>query len=257
MVKVTLFIFLFISQNIFSVPNWGATGHRTVGEIATKHLSDSAKNKIEVILNGASLALVSTYADEIRSDSKYDYIAPWHYVNFPFHSNYEASAKSNEGDIVVAINKCIDILKDNNITNEEKSFYLKLLVHFVGDIHMPLHVGLKEDKGGNLFQVQWFKKGTNLHRVWDDEIINQYGMSYTELANNATILLPEAKKEIGQATILQWVSESRALCIDIYNNTKKGENLSYQYMYRYTNVVREQLQKAGIRLAFVLNEIFQ
>lgn len=252
---VLLIVILFPVFQSFAVEDWGPTGHRAVGKIAEKYLTPEVAYIVEEILNGQSLAMVSTFADEIRSDDRYKEFAPWHYVNFPFDSTYEDSPKSENGDIIVAINKCVEILKSKD-TQEEKAFYLKLLVHFIGDLHQPLHVGLAEDKGGNTFQVQWFDEGTNLHWVWDEKILEQFGMSYSELAENTKKLSKEEIETIKKGTVEDWMYESRALCMDVYEHTKVGEKLSYEYMYRYTTTVRNQLQKGGIRLAEMLNTIF-
>ncbi len=87
------------------------------------------------------------YADEIRSDGRYDHLAPWHYVNFKGNEKYHESEKNPDGDIITAREMCINFLKDPKSTAQEKAFYLKLLVHFIGDIHQPLHAGRKADKG--------------------------------------------------------------------------------------------------------------
>ncbi len=257
--RAILFLFLMLFSNVFvfgAVDDWGRTGHRAIGEIAEKHLSKKAKRQIAKLLNGQSLAFVSTYGDEIRSDDQYRKYAPWHYVNFPFDSTYDEHPKSEKGDLYVAIHKCMEVLKDENASKDKKAFHLKLLVHFVGDLHQPLHVGMADDRGGNQFQVQWFNKGTNLHRVWDEEIIDSYQMSYSELADNRAVLSETQLEAVKSGTVKDWMNESRALCIKIYDTTNKGDKLGYHYMYDYVPVVRSQLQKGGIRLAVLLNEIF-
>src|SRR5690625_1277634 len=165
--------------SFFSAYAWGPTGHRVTGEIAEQHLTRKAKKKIDALLNGESLALVSTYADDIKSDSKYRKYSPWHYVNIPFGKTYEEYPKNKKGDIVYGIEKSITVLKSPNASHEDKVFYLKMLVHLIGDLHQPLHVGIGDDRGGNDFQVRWFNRGTNLHRVWDSQMIDSYQMSYT------------------------------------------------------------------------------
>ena len=186
----------------------------------------------------------------------YDSYRPWHYVNFPFDSSYDKHPKSEKGDLIVAINTCVSILKNENASHEEKVFNLKMLVHFIGDLHQPLHVGMADDKGGNDFQVRWFNDGTNLHRVWDYHIIDDYQMTYTEYTDNADPLSKYQLQLIQEGTIIDWMNESRSLCKQIYANTEIGEKLGYRYMYEYTDLVRSQLQKGGIRLAVVLNDIF-
>jgi len=235
---------------------WGKTGHRATGEIAEKHLTKRAKKKIEKILQGESLALTSTFADEIKSDRRYDKFYSWHYVNMSFNENYEKSHKNPKGDLITGISHCISVLKDNSQTAEEKRFYLKLLVHFMGDLHQPLHVGRKEDKGGNTIQLRWFDEETNLHKVWDENLIEAWNMSYKELADNTKKLSKKEVKELQKGTMIDWLHDTHKLTKEIYNSVELGTQLKYKYSYDYLPVVRTQLQKGGIRLAKVLNDIY-
>jgi len=146
------------SFNSYANDDWSETGHRVVGQIADHYLKGRTKRKIEKLLNNKSLALVSTYADDIKSDKRFDKFYTWHFINIPLDANYEDAEKNPSGDLVTAINTCIDIIKDKTSSDEDKAFYLKLLIHFVGDLHQPMHVGLAEDKGGNDFKLQWFYK---------------------------------------------------------------------------------------------------
>ncbi len=237
--------------------DWGKTGHRATGEVAQQHLSRKAKKAIEKILDGQSLAFVSTYADDIKSERSYKAFSPWHYVNFSADEKYADVIPSVHGDVVQGIRKCIEVVKDKNSTKADKAFYLKLLVHFVGDLHQPMHVGHAEDKGGNDIQVQWFGKGSNLHRVWDSNMIDDYGMSYTEIANNLSVLSKNEIKEVQSGDLLDWVEESQKLAAVVYSSVEKGEKLSYRYSYDYLGVVEDQLQKGGLRLAKVLNDLFK
>ncbi|UZO79415.1 S1/P1 nuclease [Aquimarina sp. ERC-38] len=247
---------LFAFQFVLGSPKWGKTGHRATGQIATTYLSPKAKKEIAKILDRHTLAFVSIYADEIKSDHAYDKYSPWHYVNFPFGKKYGDETPSEKGDLIKGIQKAIKILKDDKASNEDKSFYLKLLVHFIGDLHQPLHVGRSEDKGGNMVQVRWFDEGSNLHRVWDSDMLNYYGMSYTELSENCDELSLDQINAIEKGTVLDWVYESQDLAKQVYESAKSGEELGYAYVYHYFPLVRKQLQKGGIRLAKILNEIY-
>lgn len=253
---VTVLVFLLGVQFASAAEDWGKTGHRATGKIAEQYLSKKTKRAIDNLLNGASLALVSNYGDDIKSDSAYRKYGPWHYVNFPFDGTYEASEKSEAGDLYAAIHTCITVLKDRTATQNEKAFHLKMLVHFMGDLHQPLHIGLADDKGGNDFQVRWFNDGTNLHTVWDTKMLDSYEMSYTELASNTAKLSKFQLKAIQDGSVKDWMYESRALCKEVYATTEIGDKLGYRYMYDYVDVVRKQLQKGGIRLAVLLNDIF-
>lgn len=246
------FLLVVTSTNAY---DWGKKGHRVTGAIAEKYLTQKTKNAIADLLDGQSLAFVSTYGDEIKSDRAYREFGPWHYVNVPFDSTYEEHPKSDRGDIIVGIEKCVSVLEDKNATKENKAFYLRLLVHFIGDLHQPLHVGIGKDKGGNDFQVRWFDEGTNLHSVWDTKMIESYGMSYTELADNAEELSKRQLEALQSGSVLDWMEDSRNLVKDIYANTENGEKLGYRYMYDYFTILRGQLQKGGVRLAQLLNDI--
>ena len=253
-----LFIGFLTTSLVFAkTPAWGPTGHRTTGKIAEKHLTKKAKRQINELLKGESLAFVSTYGDEIKSDKKYNDFYTWHYVNMPLDSRYEVSEKNSKGDLVTGINKCISILKDDTSSLEDKTVYLKMLVHLMGDLHQPMHIGRKDDKGGNTIQVQWFGKGTNLHRVWDENMIEQWKMSYLELADNTEVLTKLQIKAIQEGTIIDWVHDTHKLSKIAYASVQTGENLRYRYSYDHFSTVRKQLQKSGIRLAKLLNDIFK
>lgn len=235
---------------------WSKTGHRTTGEVAQKHLTRKARKAIDKLLNGQSLAMVSTFGDDIKADRDFRKFSAWHYVNFPADKKYTDVEPSKYGDVIIGIEKCMAVIKDEKSTQNDKVFYLKLLVHLVGDLHQPMHVGRLEDKGGNDIQIQWFDKGSNLHRVWDSHLIEDYGMSYTELASNLPRLSKKQKKYIQQGTIYDWVEESQDVANKLYDSVEVGEKLYYRYGYVWWNTVEQQLQKGGLRLAKILNKLF-
>lgn len=251
-----LLLALLVNTQSFATKKWGATGHRVVGAIADQHTTNKTKRKLKKLLNHQSLALVSTFSDEIKSDPRYREFGVWHYVNMSFEDTYETSTKNPEGDIVTGIAKCKSIITDDNASDEDKVFYLKMLIHLIGDLHQPMHVGRAEDKGGNDIKVKWFYKETNLHRVWDSQMIESYGMSYSELSENADRLSKAQVKFLQKGTVVDWVNETQVLTKDIYNSIEEGENLRFEYSYKYLNTARTQMQIAGIRLAKVLNDLF-
>ena len=247
---------LLIGFQSFAHDDWGKTGHRTVAEIADEYLSEKARSKINLLLHGQSMAVASTFADEIKSDKNFDKFKPWHYANVPFDKTYLESEKNKDGDIVVGLRYCIDVLKDPASEEDDKSFYLKMLIHLIGDMHQPLHFGLKEDRGANDFYVDWFGDDSNFHRVWDSEMIDSYGMSYSEMARNKTVLSPFEIEQFAHGDLIQWVEDTRKLTREIYESADFQEDLGYRYMYDWYDTLNLQLHKAGIRLAKVLNEIF-
>lgn len=252
---LTLFFFLTLQFYCFA-EDWGKTGHRVIGEVAQQQLTPKAEAAVNELLGGMSLAFVSTFADEIRSDHRYDHLAPWHYVNMDKDTCYPDAVKNPAGDIVTAMKYCVEVLKNPKSTTKDKTFYLKLLVHFIGDIHQPMHAARKADKGGNTIKVTWFGAPTNLHRLWDSDLIDHYKMSYTELAAHLPKISSAEKEKTMNEPRLDWVHESQDLANVIYANTPADASLGYEYHYQHFDIVRARLLKAGLRLAATLNFIF-
>ena len=127
------------------------------------------------------------------------------------------------------------------------------MIHCLADLHQPLHAGRAEDKGGNTIRLKYFGRNSNLHRVWDSEMINDYGMSYTELAKS---LMERHNDKVVIGSPVEWANESQAEVIKIYAEVKEGDRLGYRYNYNNLPLVKDKLYKAGIRLAAVLNDLF-
>ena len=252
-----LIIFLLLPLLSFS-NDWGKTGHRIVGEIAERQLTDNVKEIIYDILDGESLSSVSTWADEMRSNPDWRPYDKWHYVNLPLDVEY-VDADTPKENVVTIIERCIAILKSPSADKEMKKFYLKYLVHLVGDLHQPMHTGRYEDYGGSKIRLKFKgRKGsetnTNLHVLWDSNLIDDFKMSFTEWSNHLENKFH--KKDIKQSTILEWTFESHRYARDIYKNTQPDSYLSYDYIYKYQPVLEQRLYQAGKRLGNLLNEIF-
>lgn len=254
-----IFIILICLACQFSYGNdavWSKTGHRVIGEIAQNYLNNSTKKALKKLLDGQSLAESATFADEIKADSIYRKFDSWHYVNIPSDKSYSEITPNPQGDLVRGIQKCMQIIKNDASSEADKVFYLKMLIHLIGDLHQPMHIGRVEDKGGNDIQLQWFNRGSNLHRVWDANMIDDYGMSYTELAGNLPEISREQVKFIQKGSLLDWVEEGKDIASIIYESVNMGDKLYYRYNYIWWETVELQLQKGGLRLAKVLNELF-
>ncbi|MEA1787538.1 S1/P1 nuclease [Arenibacter sp. GZD96] len=257
MKKIVLLVLLTVQFALGNDLYWSKTGHRVVGEVAENHLSKKAKKAIAELLQGQNLASVSNFADEIKADPSFKHFNAWHYVNYPTDKQYSEVSPNPDGDLMIGIQKCIDIIKDPKGKKEDKTFYLKMLVHLVGDLHQPMHVGKLEDKGGNDIQLQWFGRGTNLHRLWDSNMIDDHGMSYTELTGSLPKLSKQEKEAMQQGTMFDWMEESRTMANTLYDSVTVGEKLGYAYGYAHWSTVEVQLQKGGVRLAKILNALFQ
>jgi hypothetical protein len=249
-----LCFFLFFAVCWTSSFGWGPTGHRATGWIAEKYLNKKARAAIRKILKEQSLAITSTWMDEVRSDSLYDHMVDWHWVTIPFGETYEESAKNPNGDIIGTIERVISELKTRKLSPEKELENIRILVHLIGDIHQPLHVGGKNDKGGNDVKVNWFRAESNLHRVWDSDMIDDSKLSYTELAQSLDKPSASELKMWQKAAVPDWAKESQSYEKQVYDvgNGKLG----YKYSYEHWHIVRLRLLQAGVRLAGVLNELY-
>lgn len=246
-------LILAISCISLSAIGWGATGHRVVGHIANKHLSKKARLAMERILGQQSLAMAATWMDDVKSDSLYDMYEDWHWVTIEDNETYDQTKKNPKGDLIYALERIIAELKSKKLSPKEEAERLKMLIHLIGDIHQPLHVG-RADKGGNDVKLTWFGSNSNLHTVWDSGMIDGTRLSYTELAES--LYKPNAAElKTWQSTgVRDWAKESISYRKQVYDigNSKLG----YEYQYKYFSIARERLAQAGVRLAGVLNEIY-
>jgi len=249
---VLLFAF-FLSLQSFG---WGQTGHRIVGLIAERHLSKKALKKIEKVLNNETIAEVSTFMDFIKADATYRHMSPWHYATIPEGKNYAEAGTPEEGDVIAAIQRLTSELRSKNFTDEDEAFALKCLVHLIGDIHQPLHVGNGEDRGGNDVKLQYFWEDSNLHRVWDTQIIEGQNYSYTEYVEWIDHASVEQLEQWSSLDVLDWANESKIHRKQCYNTISEDKKLSYRYNFENIELVNQRLLQAGIRLANVLNDIY-
>jgi hypothetical protein len=236
--------------------DWGQNGHRSTAQIAQQYLKKNTLKRVQEILKGESLAVASTFSDEIKSDRAFRKYNAWHYINIDEDASIAQINNLKEENIVWAIEKCVEVLKDSKRSEQEQEFHLKMLIHLVGDLHQPMHVGRAEDRGGNDIDVIWFGKPSNLHRVWDSEMIASYDMSFTELAEHRPSLNKNQIMSLQEGTPAEWALESQKIATKLYADAAKNYNLRYSYMYEWFPVLKAQLEKGGLRLAKVLNEIY-
>lgn len=238
---------------------WGPKGHRLVAALASDELSAFARTEIARLLRGEAeptLPGVANWADDLRENDP-DLgrrTARWHYVNLAEDGcRYVALVDCRNGDCLIeAIRRQRALLADRRQPDAVRAQALKFLVHFVGDAHQPLHAGYASDRGGNTVQLQLDGKGTNLHWLWDGEVIASAGMNERRyLRHLRRMPLPaEATADRDPET---WAEASCRIVLhaDFYPLRPKIEPA---YFTRWRPTADAQLRIAGHRLAMLLND---
>ena len=258
-VKALVFISIFYMP--LQAGAWGMLGHRIVGQIAESHLSSKARKGVKEILGNESLAMASNWADFIKSDPSYNYLYNWHFVNLPAGLDQQGIFKfldaENEANVYNKTLEMVSVLKNKQSTADQKKLAMRLLIHLAGDLNQPMHTARKEDLGGNKVFVTWFGEKSNMHRVWDESLIEYQQLSYTEYSKAINFPTPQ-QLNIWQAYSLRdFVYGSYQACNKIYAGTKAEDKLSYKYNYDFVDLLNEQLLKGGICLANMLNDIYK
>ncbi len=258
--KIFLVFALFVPIYSFC---WGVTGHRVVAEIAQRHLSKKAKKELKILIGRENLAMWANWPDFIKSDTTHawDMASKWHYVNMPAglsKDEFISGLQKLQGEnLYTQIKAMAAQLKDQSLTDEKRQIALRFLLHLVGDLHQPLHVGREADQGGNKISVTWFDKTTNLHSVWDNSLIDFQQYSYTEYAAVLDIAAEEEVQAWQQSSLEDWFYESYTLANKVYATVPADGKLGYKYNYIFQQDLDRQLLKAGVRLAELINEALQ
>ncbi|MDP9046715.1 MAG: S1/P1 nuclease [Bacteroidota bacterium] len=255
---------LILAAAIFYLPlqsmAWGTQGHRICGQIAGTYLTPKARMALAQILGNESLALAGNWADFVRSDPDYNYLSSWHYVDFDKAYTYpEMVDYLNHDKNVDAYTKLqflIGELKKKNISKENRLLYVHMLIHLVEDVHQPMHAAHADDKGGNDFKLNWFSNPTNLHSVWDTQLIDFQQLSYTEYAAEINHTTAARRAAWQAAPISKWIFESNQITEKLYTEIKPGDTLNYKYNFSHIDTVNQRLLQAGVRLAGILNQLF-
>src|ERR1700759_3022604 len=224
---------------------WGTQGHRICGQIADSYLTPKARAAIKAILGHESLAMASNWADFIKSDPNFNYLSVWHYIDMDKVDTYpemQAYLKQDTStDAYTKMNFLIAELKKKELSKENKLLYLRMLIHIVEDVHQLMHVGHTDDKGGNDIKLTWFNTPTNLHSIWDSQLIDFQQLSYTEYVENINHSTAAEREEWQKAPISQWLFESNQLANKIYAEVKSGDTLnSYKYNFNHIATVNQQ-----------------
>lgn len=253
--KKTIFLqtLLFVPAFVFA---WGLEGHRIVGEIAQHNLTKKAQKQITAVLGGSTIAMEANWGDFVKSDPNYKDYSDWHYCNFEAgldRATFDSVAmRTDRGQAVYRIYYLIDRLK----TDRNDAVALRYLIHIVGDIHCPMHMGRPDDRGGNSIKIKWFGRQTNLHAIWDDALIDGQKLSYTEYTAHIMRTQSYSYAPFEAPQVLDWA----------WNTVQNGEQIyadveltskPYNYIFKFKNMWESSLMLGGLHLAAILNAIYK
>ena len=236
---------------------WGQKGHDTVIYIAENHLTDATKAAVDSLCDGKSPVYWANWLDNASHTPEYAYTKTWHYKNVDADRTYDDMPANPAGDAIGAIKQQIEILSNPATTKPEAQLALKILIHVVGDMHQPMHMGHATDLGGNRTKVKFFGRDTNLHSIWDSNLVESaHKWSYTEWQQQLDRLSPEEEVLVVQGTVDDWGRETIEITRDVYNFFQPGLNVSYDQVAYWAPTIEQQLLRGGLRLAHVLNTIY-
>ncbi|KAF7018973.1 hypothetical protein CFC21_032206 [Triticum aestivum] len=256
---------------------WGKEGHYMTCKIADGFLTKEATAGVKALLPSSAngeLAEVCSWADSQRF--RYRWSSPLHFADTPEDCKFSYArdchdTKGNKDACVVgAINNYTAALQDSS-SPYDRTESLMFLAHFVGDVHQPLHCGHVDDLGGNTILVRWYRRKSNLHHVWDVDVIEQamkdlYGKDQDAMVKAIQRNITEdwsreekqweACRSKTKTCADKYAQESAALACDAYKGVKQDSTLGDEYYSEALPVVEKRIAQGGVRLAAILNRIF-
>lgn len=240
---------------------WGKEGHRLIAHLAMQHLNGKAKAGVAQLLSqGETLDSIASWADEVRNQRRET--STWHYINIPLATppgDWKPFCPET-GCVISVIPEFIAKVKDTNLTTAQRGEALKFLVHFVGDMHQPLHVGDNGDRGGNDVQVVYLNRPTNLHSLWDTPILATAEQRDPQL--KATLEKKAGgseRRRLAKGKLADWAWETKAASRDTAYALLPAARpaiLGDEYFAKASPVVQLQIRRGGVRLAKILNDTF-
>lgn len=243
--------------SVLSAMPWSQKGHDVVANIAQRHLTPATAAAVDSLLDGKSMVYWANWLDNASHTPDYAYTKTWHYKNVDEGVRYEEAQANPSGDAVTAVKQQIELLSNPSTPGADPTLALKILIHVTGDMHQPMHMGHATDLGGNRVKVKYFGRDTNLHSVWDGSLVESaHKWSYTEWSDQIDRVSKEQEAAIVDGSIDDWAKQTLVLATQVYQSTPEGTNLSYDQVAAATPVIEQQLLNGGLRLAHLLNLIF-
>lgn len=238
---------------------WGQKGHRIVAQVAYTYMRPKTVKQVDKMLGHNGLVYWSTWPDEIKSDPVLsEWGNDWHYQDMDAHlpDSFIVAARtdypSHGGNLFRVTDSLTTVLQ----SNPKDTLALILMAHLIGDIYCPVHMAHEEDKGGNRIKMQWFGNKTNLHTVWDTQLIESQGYSYTEYGAFLVDNYRDRKQLACDMDAAQIVLQTYHWADSIYTYQEQWDGSAYHYIYHWHEVAEDLLYQAGVRLAQFLNTIY-
>lgn len=247
---------------------WGQKGHDTTCAIAQRHMTLTTRARINAILDGKSILYWSNWFDNAVHQPEFEYAKTWHYKNIDEGQQFDDVPPFETGDVVSKLDELARILKeseqalstpgcDSTAIKAQEALALKMLVHLMGDLHQPMHMGRKTDLGGNRVSVKYFGRDANLHGIWDTNLVESaHAWSHSEWVEEIDRTTGPQRQAICAGTFSDWGRETHGIALQVYEDTPEGTKVSYDYVAKWSPVIEEQFLRGGLRLAKVLNDIF-
>lgn len=259
--KSNKFLLLAVFSFVFALGAnaWDAVGHRIVAEIAYRNLTGKARRQVDAVLGTRGMVYQSSWPDEIKSDTIYPQSHVWHYQNLRAGlteqdiTDLYNNPKAEGEHLFYALDSLTKVLQ----TDKTDAVALKFVVHIMGDMFQPMHLGHPDDKGGNRVQMRWFGRGTNLHSLWDRWLIDNTQYSYSEYVTYLNDRYADQKKQLQQLSLLDCIFLTYDRQQQIYAYQETGDTNNYHYVYRFRRDLDLSLYTAGLQLAKTLNALYK
>lgn len=234
---------------------WWDLGHRIVARLAEPRLTPHTREVVRDILGGQSLADASVWADNIRH---YRHDADrLHYVNIPLADTvYDPARHCPRGQcIIAAIDHDRRVLADGAASPEARAEALRFLIHFMGDLHQPLHVADDDDRGGNTRAVTFLGHATDLHKVWDGELIDSSGVGQAEYVEYLLRRMRSLDlRALERGTVADWAMEGHRIAVEHAYRLPPDGRIGRAYVRVNRPIIDHALIAGGVRLAKLLND---
>jgi len=240
-----IFLSVLCVQQIFA---WGKNGHLIVSQLADQYLTPKTRAAVQKILGDETFSEAGIWMDVVMNDKEYRHQDNWHYA----YKDYTL-----EENALIKMGEFYELLKSTEASDHDKHLALRAIIHIAGDINVPLHCGYTKDKGGHKPKLKWegSEESTNIHKVWDTDMIHMYQEDVSTYVDELQGKITEEEiKTWGTVDFKVWVNESQELLDQVYDF--EGKVLKKEYYEQNIIVVNDRLSMSAVRLAFMLNSIF-